>query len=193
MKCMKLFQCPSCGTIFVISINENDVYEVECPNINCKARWCVYDKKIGMSDDLTLQGLFQELKSRIIPKMGKLKDAELNIVINHLSTEYKVGNVLVCEMINALLNSVVEETIEKKEQMYFVNIEQDTLSIKELFDKLELGMRSDTFFEPKDNIALQIANQHICSLKEEKSDLLKQIERMKKDNFELKRQIDRYR
>ena len=193
MKCMKLFQCPSCGTIFVISINENDVYEVECPNINCKARWCVYDKKIGMSDDLTLQGLFQELKSRIIPKMGKLKDAELNIVINHLSTEYKVGNVLVCEMINALLNSVVEETIEKKEQMYFVNIEQDTLSIKELFDKLELGMRSDTFFEPKDNRALQIANQHICSLKEEKSDLLKQIERMKKDNFELKRQIDRYR
>ena len=193
MKCMKLFQCPSCGTIFVISINENDVYEVECPNINCKARWCVYDKKIGMSDDLTLQGLFQELKSRIIPKMGKLKDAELNIVINHLSTEYKVGNVLVCEMINALLNSVVEETREKKEQMYFVNIEQDTLSIKELFDKLELGMRSDTFFEPKDNIALQIANQHICSLKEEKSDLLKQIERMKKDNFELKRQIDRYR
>ena len=113
------------------------------------------------------------------------------MLIKEFSTKYEIGNILISELINSLLNDDSEILLDERE-LFVPILEEKQYSLKKLFEKLDKRISQDTEKNQEGNLSLKIANQCIQNLQKEKEILMGQIEYMKGVIHDLKHQIEMY-
>lgn len=193
---MILFKCPACGCLSAIEEKESSLVAiVECPNNKCRKKSVLYDNKQCEEGDSSMQALFNEIKTKHIGKIGRAEfdDNQLNVLIKDLSDRYQVGNVLICELFNAMLNEPTKDAVGERKKLYFAQIKEREISIQELIGKIDNLIKSKSCIITEDDIALRIAMQKVETIKQEKHKLEKQLEKMNEDIRQLKTKLERYR
>ena len=190
---MILYRCSCCKNLFAIdNVGQGNVFKVRCPNNNCGKTYVVRDNSVIDFEELSILGVFHEIESFIIPNITNLNDEALNMLIKELSTKYEIGNILISELINSLLNDESEMLLDERD--FFVpRLEEEAYSLKKLFEKLDKRISQDADKFQEGNLSLKIANQCIQNLQKENKILMDQIDNMKNEIRRLEYQIKRYK
>lgn len=190
---MILFKCPCCSSVSAVKDDGKDVIVVRCPVCNrCNILSNKTENSYVSNSHLEL---FKKVE-HIVNSMDSLDDITLNQLIDVLCSDYKVDNVVVCEIINALLNVTatgIQDRCAKRSALFFVNLERDSISIKSVIDKLDRKISSENEISkcPENNIGLSIANERIADLQDKNGRLQKQIAELNGKIVQLKNEIAR--